>query len=116
MTIKEAAQKWHCTESVALKAVKSGDVKGAAKVRGRHGPEWNVPEDAPCPIASFNGIKTPGTLPTYTDTSDPEKFVRLNGNTKSIKYLAQVLGVSPIQIRSIYDRMLREGGVDFGAN
>lgn len=116
MTVSEAAKKWHCTEYMALKAVRSGTVAGAAKVSSRYGPRWDVPEDAPCPIASFDGTKTPGMLPSYADISDPVKFVRLNANTESIRYLARQLGVSTGQVRSIYDQVLKEGGGSFDAD
>lgn len=110
MNAREAAKKWHCDETIVGKWLRNGLVPNAVKETWRCGLRWNIPDDAPCPVSAYK----PGVRADFMDTSDPVRFVKLNSIEKSIKWIARQLGVSTMEVRELYEQVLREGGDVFG--
>lgn len=116
MTIAEATRKWFIGEWVIRDALKKGKIQGAVKKPCAKGQAWYIPDDAPNPIPMDGSSQAFVRQPRYEDVSDPVRFVRLNCNAQSIRWMARMLGITPKDVRDLYDQVLREGGDDFGGD
>lgn len=111
MTFNEATAKWRVSGDALRAALHNGLVPGARFVSNGRGRQWYIPDDAssPCPEKeTCYGFSGPAYA--FYDTSDPLHFVRMNANSQSIKWIAKTLGISTMDVREMYEQVLREDG------
>lgn len=102
MTVQQAMARWGCGETMVRNALRQGLVPGAHRPSNGKSSPWVIPDDAPNPIPNMRKRKP------MDDTRYHVAYVQANSGLKSIREIANNLGITPDDVRRIYDTIFAE--------
>lgn len=109
MTVVEAAEKWGMSTASICRWARQGLIP-VKREKGTKGPgnRWMIADDAICP-KKFEKRKPPEPKPKRPPDEQlltHAGYVAKYGGTKSIKQIADALGITRNEVRRLYERAL----------
>ena len=114
MTTYEAAKKWDRNPHLIARWIKRGRIP-ATMVRRENGHVgWEIPDDTPCPesrkLTKGCGYPSEAAEKRVLLVSGRQGYVAKYAGMFSIRHMAQFLGITPAEVRAIYDDIVSNGG------
>ena len=108
MTCVDASIKWDVSLSAVQRWVRKGLIEGVTRVQGTNkngGFRYDIPDEAEKPDCEVRARR--GSPEEHLRTMKPAEYIALYGGVRSIKTLAEDLGITVREVRRIYDQSAR---------
>ena len=107
MTVRQACQKWGCSQAPIIRRLRAGQIPGAKMVQ--YAPKtrrrWFIPDDTPRPELDVR-CRTVQPKPKGIGTSSVD-YVWNNQNS-AIGELAKALGITNAEVVALYEQACRK--------